>query len=122
MGTINQVKMRSISHVQFRSFLEWLIPFFQDNIIEDDDGAFIWLSLLSKPFNTKQIDAIDAKEQQMKSTRPERVDAFDPYFEKLINIEDPFVFSTICQSSDTLLDFIDKQEACFYISCFHADP
>ena len=73
MGTINQVKMRSISHVQFRSFLEWLIPFFQDNIIEDDDEAFIWLSLLSKPFNTKQIDAIDAKEQQMQPDQREKM-------------------------------------------------
>ena len=121
MGTINQVKMRSISQVQFRSFLEWLIQFFQDNIIEDDDEAFILLSLLSKPFNTKQIDAIDVMEQESKC-KPARKDIFDPYFRKLINIEDPFVSSTICQSSDTLLDFIEKQEACFYISCFHADP
>ena len=81
MGTINQVKMRSISQVQFRSFLEWLIPFFQDNIIEDDDEAFILLSLLSKPFNTKQIDAIDVMEQESKC-KPARKDIVDPYFQE----------------------------------------
>ena len=64
---------------------------------------------------------IDVMEQESKC-KPARKDIFDPYFRKLINIEDPFVSSTICQSSDTLLDFIEKQEACFYISCFHADP